>query len=241
MSTSNGPSGHRIDESVLVSIILLTLYFVNLAFRFKHPDEVLGGQDPEGHAGPQWTPKVAIAVLGGAAALLAVLPDLLSGRDAEAYAKALKGYTDKGVSTELASRIAIQPYLFPALTIVATAAQRGVPVTDAASVHFSLGQRLGLDRLLRRIIELPRSDRWEIMARAALRDDLHAVQADLAAEAMAVSTDGSTKHRISVWEKATPGVAESIKTLRSICDGKPDLAKASVGLRVARGLLPRAS
>ena len=43
-------------------------------------------------------------------------------------------------------------------------------------MHFALGQRLGLDRLLGRIIELPRSDRWEIMARAALRDDLHAVQ-----------------------------------------------------------------
>ncbi len=79
ISTSNGPSGHRIDESVLVSIILLALYFVNLAFRFKHPDEVLGGQDPEGHAGPQWTPKVAIAVLGGAAALLAVLSEQLVG------------------------------------------------------------------------------------------------------------------------------------------------------------------
>ena len=50
---------------------------------------------------------------------------------------------------------------------------------------------------------------------------------------------GSPKQRISAWEKGTPGVSESIKTLRSICDGKPDLAKASVGLRVARGLLPR--
>ena len=173
--------------------------------------------------------------------LLGVLPDLLSGRDAEAYAKALKGYSDKGVPAELASRIAVQPYLFPALTIVQTAAQGGFDVEDVASVHFSLGQRLGLDRLLRRIIELPRSDRWEIMARAALRDDLHAVQGDLAAVAMDSGTTGSTKQRISAWEKATPGVSESIKTLRSICDGKPDLAKASVGLRVARGLLPRLS
>jgi glutamate dehydrogenase len=178
---------------------------------------------------------------GPVAGLLTVLPDLLSGRDAEAYAKALKSYTDKGSPAELASRIAVQPYLFPALTIVAIAAQGGYDVEDVASVHFSLGQRLGLDRLLRRIIDLPRADRWEIMARAALRDDLHAVQGDLAAEAMAVGADGSTKQRISAWEKATPGVAESIKTLRSICDGKPDLAKASVGLRVARGLLPRLS
>ena len=58
---------------------------------------------------------------------------------------------------------------------------------------------------------------------------------------MGVGPGGSTKQRIAAWEKATPGVPESIKTLRSICDGKPDLAKASVGLRVARGLLPRLS
>ncbi|MDN5762707.1 MAG: NAD-glutamate dehydrogenase, partial [Microlunatus sp.] len=101
-------------------------------------------------------------------------------------------------------------------------------------------QRLGLDRLLDRIIDLPREDRWETMARAALRDDLHAVQAELTAELVGSQRRGTpTKQRISAWEKATPGVAEAIKTLRSICDGKPELAKASVGLRVARGLLPR--
>lgn len=79
LSTVAGPGGHRIEESVLVSIILLVLYFVNLAYRFRHPDEVLGGQEPAGHAGPAWTPVVAIAVLGGAAALLAVLSEQLVG------------------------------------------------------------------------------------------------------------------------------------------------------------------
>ena len=75
-------------------------------------------------------------------------------------------------------------------------------------MHFSLGQRLGLDRLLRRIIELPRSDRWEIMARAALRDDLHAVQAELTAEAMGVGPAGrASSGSVTAWEKATPGVS----------------------------------
>ena len=52
---------------------------MNLAFRFRHPEDVLGGQEPEGHAGPPWSPKVAICVLGGAAALLAVLSEQLVG------------------------------------------------------------------------------------------------------------------------------------------------------------------
>ncbi len=79
LSTRAGADGHRVEESVVVSLVLLVLYFVNLVFRFRHPEEVLGGQAPEGHAGPAWRPAVAIAVLGGAAALLAILSEQLVG------------------------------------------------------------------------------------------------------------------------------------------------------------------
>jgi Ca2+:H+ antiporter len=75
---SEGAPG-RIEESVIVSIVLFALYFANLAYRFRHPDEFLGTEDPEGHAGPAWTPRVAIAVLGAAALLLAVLSEILVG------------------------------------------------------------------------------------------------------------------------------------------------------------------
>jgi Ca2+:H+ antiporter len=79
---SNHPGGsrdHRVEESVVVSVVLLCLYFVNLAYRFRHPEEVLGGQEPEGHAGPAWTPIITVAVLGVAAAFLAVLSEQLVG------------------------------------------------------------------------------------------------------------------------------------------------------------------
>ena len=59
-------------------------------------------------------------------------------------------------------------------------------------MHFALGQRLGLDRLLARIIELPRDDRWQTMARAALRDDLHAVHAQLTAEVLGADRAASS-------------------------------------------------
>jgi Ca2+:H+ antiporter len=79
LSPHNSPNDHRVDESVLVALVLLVLYFVSLIWRFKHPEEVLGGQEPEGHAGPAWTPAVTIAVLGVAAAFLAVLSEQLVG------------------------------------------------------------------------------------------------------------------------------------------------------------------
>ncbi|MFN8620970.1 MAG: calcium/proton exchanger [Chloroflexota bacterium] len=71
-------AGHRVEESVVVSMVLLALYFVNLFYRFKHPHDVLGGtEEPAEHAGPAWSAKTAFAVLGVAAAFLAILSESL--------------------------------------------------------------------------------------------------------------------------------------------------------------------
>ena len=51
--------GHRIEESLLISVVLLALYFVNLFYRFRHPEDVLGGDEapastPARPGGPAW-------------------------------------------------------------------------------------------------------------------------------------------------------------------------------------------
>ena len=64
------------------------------------------------------------------------------------------------------------------------------------------------------------------MARAALRDDLHAVHAQLTAQELAGNP---------APEKDT---AQAVLTLQEICsDGDTDLARLSVALRVVRTLL----
>ena len=68
----------RQRESVAVAAILLLLYVLNLVYRFRHPQDVLGSE-PEGHAGPAWSVRTALLVLVGAAALLAVLSEALVG------------------------------------------------------------------------------------------------------------------------------------------------------------------
>ena len=177
----------------------------------------------------------------GVHAVRQALSGILTGRDRDALEQRLKGYQAGGVPDELASAIAVLLPAYAALTIDETASQSGVDVLKVAELHFTLGQRLGLDRLLARIIELPREDRWQTMARAALRDDLHAVHAQLTAEVL--NTNGAaTKGARDVvlgWEKANAAVSESVKTLRSITSGRADLARTSVGLRVVRRLLSR--
>jgi glutamate dehydrogenase len=109
-----------------------------------------------------------------------------------------------------------------------------------ARVHFQLGERLGLPMLVGKILALPRDDRWQTMARAALRDDVYAVHAQLTAQVLrSTDADDSAPARIAEWEEDDSlVVTRSAATLEDICsDETGDLARVSVGLRVIRGLL----
>jgi glutamate dehydrogenase len=170
-----------------------------------------------------------------------VLPTILTGRDKEALEQRIKGYQAAGVPHELATAIAALPPAYAALTIVQTATRSGIDVLKVAELHFTLGQRLGLDRLLARIIELPRDDRWQTMARAALRDDLHAVHAQLTSEVLGANGNATKAARdvVHAWERSNAAVPDSVKTLRSITSSRAELARMSVGVRVVRRLLSK--
>jgi Ca2+:H+ antiporter len=78
LTTSEATVGSITEESVLISVVLIFGYVLSLIFQFTHPDVTLGGHgEPEGHAGPSWSARVAITVLIGAAVLLAVLSEIL--------------------------------------------------------------------------------------------------------------------------------------------------------------------
>ncbi len=190
----------------------------------------------------------------GIALLLQRMPDLLRGREADVFRSRRDRYTSAGVPTVLAATIAVLPPAYAGLTVVQTAVRDRLDVLAVAEVHFDLSERLGLDRLLAKIVDLPRDDRWQTMARAAVRDDLHAVHAQLTAEVLeapqeeADATTSTTREPgqhtaaqlVSAWEDRNPTLRESVAMLSSICDGPPDLARMSVGLRLVRALLPAA-
>ena len=77
-TTAEDTVGRITEESVLVAVVLMIGYALSLIFQFKNPQGTLGGHgEPAGHAGPAWSGRVAIVVLIGAAALLAVLSEIL--------------------------------------------------------------------------------------------------------------------------------------------------------------------
>jgi Ca2+:H+ antiporter len=75
-----GERGTITEESVLVAGLLITGYVLSLVYAFRNSSQTLGGHEPiEDHGGPAWSRRAAVAVLLGAAMLLAVLSEILVG------------------------------------------------------------------------------------------------------------------------------------------------------------------
>ena len=218
---------HRVDAAIQTSLRLEVRTLVERATRWlvnnrRRPVDISGAVEQ---------------LADGVRQVTAALPELLADRELRAYKERLNGYSAAGVPEELASAIAALPAAYGALTVVQTARRDDHELMRVARVHFLVAQRLGLDRLLSQIIRLPRSDRWQTMARAALRDDLHTVHAQLTALVLG-SGEGESEPLVEEWEKTSPMVREVVRELRLVTEGRSDLARMSVGLRLVRSLLP---
>jgi glutamate dehydrogenase len=164
----------------------------------------------------------------------------MSGRELTAYHERRDALLQQDVPEELAGRVAVLPPAYMLLGIIEVARRDGLDTLEVARLHFALGERLGLPLLVGRILRLPRNDRWQTMARAALRDDLHSVHCQLTGQVLATTAaDESVTARIAAWEDGdSVVVSRAAATLEEICgDDAADLARLSVGLRVVRGLL----
>ncbi|MEU0189059.1 NAD-glutamate dehydrogenase [Streptomyces afghaniensis] len=168
------------------------------------------------------------------------LPKLLRGADLEWYQKIYDELTDAGVPDELATRVAGFSSAFPTLDIVSIADRMGREPLDVADVYYDLADRLRITQLMDRIIELPRADRWQSMARAAIREDLYAAHAALTADVLAVGNGTSTpEQRYKAWEQKNAAILGRARTTLEEIQGSEafDLANLSVAMRTMRTLL----
>lgn len=168
------------------------------------------------------------------------LPKLLRGADLEWYRSILEELTSVGVPEELAVRVAGFSSAFPALDIVAISDRTGKDALSVAEVYYDLADRLGITQLMDRIIELPRADRWQSMARASIREDLYAAHAALTSDVLSVGNGTSTpEQRFNAWEEKNAAIlTRSRSTLEEIQGSDAfDLANLSVAMRTMRTLL----
>lgn len=168
------------------------------------------------------------------------LPKLLRGADLEWYQQIFDELSGAGVPDELATRVAGFSSAFPTLDIVAVAERTGKEPMGVAEVYYDLADRLGITQLMDRIIELPRADRWQSMARASIREDLYAAHAALVADVLSVGNGTSTpEQRFKAWEERNAAILGRARTtLEEIRSSDAfDLANLSVAMRTMRTLL----
>ncbi|MFF7375610.1 NAD-glutamate dehydrogenase [Streptomyces massasporeus] len=168
------------------------------------------------------------------------LPKLLRGADQEWYGKIYDELTGVGVPDELATRVAGFSSAFPTLDIVSIADRMDREPLEVAEVYYDLADRLRITQLMDRISELPRADRWQSMARAAIREDLYAAHAAVTADVLAVGNGTSTpEQRYKAWEQKNAAILGRARaTLEEIQGSESfDLANLSVAMRTMRTLL----
>jgi glutamate dehydrogenase len=125
---------------------------------------------------------------------------------------------------------------------VATATERDPE--DVLRVYFRLGSRLELNWLRERIIELPRANRWQALARAALRDDLFNLYRELTRRVLgAGGPEADAQASIDAWSGRNAEALERV--LGMVADIRAsriyDYTTLPVALREIRSLLRGAS
>jgi glutamate dehydrogenase len=176
----------------------------------------------------------------GAQTVFAALPDVLVDAERESFMAGATALQEAGVPAEQARIVASLGALFSALDVVQAADATGHSFADVAALHFLVGGRLRLHWLRDRIAELPRDNRWQAMARAALRDDLFALHGELTAHILRQGEgDGDAWERLEAWLDANSGGVERCLAILTDIEatGTFDLTTLPVALREVRTLI----
>ncbi|OIV37594.1 NAD-glutamate dehydrogenase [Mangrovactinospora gilvigrisea] len=176
--------------------------------------------------------------------LAAALPKLLRGVDMEWYQTVYDEMAAAGVPDAMAARVAGLSASFAGLHLVEVADRTGRDIVDVADVYFDLGDRMHFAELLEGIGKLPRTDRWESMARASIREDLYAAHAALTQDVLGSGQEGDTpERRFKAWAERNAALVERARATLTDIQGAEsyDLATLSVAMRVIRSLLRTAS
>jgi glutamate dehydrogenase len=170
------------------------------------------------------------------------LLDYLRGDDHARVAAWLEKARAWELPDDLAHRWAELFESFVLLDIAKIAQTRKEPVEEIARVFYTVFNRFHADSLLERITALPRRDRWQALARAALRDDLYSTVSDITTAVLESTSPGApAEERLKAWEGIN---AEQLGRAKSMFDEvnaleADDMASLSVALRLLRSIVRR--
>ncbi len=170
-------------------------------------------------------------------ALTPRMSEWLRGDDKAIVEKEAAEFASQGAPDDLAYMVAAGLYRYSLLDIIDIGDITEIDAAEVADTYFALMDRLGTDSLLTAVSELPRLDRWQSLARLAIRDDIYASLRSLSFDVLAVGEpDESGEEKIAEWEHMSASrVERARRTLSEIQEsGAMDLATLSVAARQIR-------
>jgi glutamate dehydrogenase len=165
------------------------------------------------------------------------MSEWLRGDDKAIVEKEAGEFIALGSPEDLAYRVAAGLYRFSLLDIIDIGDITETDAAEVADTYFALMDRLGTDGLLTAVSDLPRNDRWQALARLAIRDDIYSSLRSLCFDVLAVGEpDESGEEKIAEWEHISASrVERARRTLNEIyASGNRDLATLSVAARQIR-------
>lgn len=183
------------------------------------------------------------------------LADMLCGVDAERARAWFERDVEAGLPEELARRHSLDFESYTLLDITQLASASEFSAQEAAEIYYAVYDRYGIDDLLTQISDLPRSSRWEALARSSLRDDLYAAVLGLtqavleapkdvdagAADADAAGDLSAAQVRVVAWEQRDAArierAHEQLDAVREVGGGQ--MAPLLVATRTMRSMVGR--
>ncbi|WP_235509117.1 NAD-glutamate dehydrogenase [Terrabacter sp. Soil810] len=172
------------------------------------------------------------------------IAELLQGSERRRLQRRASELEGKGVPEELALAAASLLDLYSLLDCIEIAEDTGEKLDEVVGVYFLTSETFSIDAMLTRVTMLPRDDRWDAMARGALRDDLYAVLESLTRSVLEVS---NPRHdagaRLTEWSELN---ADALGRARAALGGiermsHAGIAALSVALRTLRTVTKPAS
>ncbi len=165
------------------------------------------------------------------------MSELLQGSERTRLLRRAKDLQGKGIPEDLALSAASLLDAYSLLDCIEIAEDTGERLDVVAPTYFLTSETFSIDAMLGRVTMLPRDDRWDAMARGALRDDLYAVLETLVRSVLEVSDPGGTPaDRLAEWSELN---ADALSRARGSLGGiermsHAGIAALSVALRTLR-------
>ncbi len=176
----------------------------------------------------------------GVAELLPDATRLFVGEEAGVMRGYVDELTEQGVPEGIARRCVGALYGFGLFDVVELAHTAKEPVRVVAEVYYTASAQFGMGSLLELVTQLPRRDRWSVLARMAMRYDLYAVLAGITREVLAdTDAEHTPDERLRTWSQGNQVNIGRVQSIMSMLgDRAPaDLAALSVLLRQLRTLI----